>query len=113
MTGTRKLGRRTSSRIAMLRSMVTFLLENGTMKTTITRAKEIKAIAERMITLGRKNDLATKRQVMKFITKEDVTKKIFDELAPKYAEKNGGYVKINKLGQRRGDAAEMAIVRLI
>ena len=113
MTGTRKLGRRTSSRRAMLRSLVTFLLENGEIKTTVTRAKEVKALTEKIITLGRNNNLSAKRQVMTFVTKEDVTKKIFDELAPKYANRQGGYVAINKLGQRRGDAAEIALLRLI
>ena len=110
----RKLGRTNSAaRVAMLRAMVTYLLENGQIKTTVTRAKEVAPLAEKMITLAKKNNLATYRQALAFITKEGVTKKLFDEIAPKYAEKNGGYTRITKLGPRRGDAAEMAIIELL
>ena len=97
----------------MLRGMVTFLLENGKIETTITRAKEVRAEAEKMITLGKANTLHTKRQVYSYITKESVAKKLFDEIVPKYAERNGGYTRIYKLGPRRGDAAEMAIIELV
>ena len=96
MPGTRKLGRPSDHRKAMLRGMVTFLLENG-----------------KMITLGKVNALHTKRQVLSYVTKEDVAKKVFDEIAPKYADKNGGYTRIYKIGPRRGDAAEMAIIELV
>ncbi|MBR2352975.1 MAG: 50S ribosomal protein L17 [Clostridia bacterium] len=113
MPGTRKLGRPTAHRNAMLRGMVTLLLENGQVETTLTRAKEVRSMAEKMITLGKKNTLASRRAAMAYITKEDVVTKVFNELAPMYAERNGGYTQIYKLGPRRGDGAEMAIVRLI
>ena len=113
MPGTRKLGRDTAHRTAMLRAMVTFLLENGKIETTVTRAKEVRSLTEKMITIAKDNDLHHKRMAMAFITKEGVTKKLFDEIAPKYAEKNGGYTRITKLGPRRGDAAEMAIIELL
>ena len=113
MPGTRKLGRPTAHRIAMLRGMVTLLLENGQIETTLTRAKEVRSMAEKMITLGKKNTLASRRAALAYITKEDVVSKLFNEIAPGYAKRNGGYTQIFKLGARRGDAAEMAIVRLI
>ena len=113
MPGTRKLGRTSDHRKAMLRGMVTFLLENGQIETTVTRAKEVRAVAEKMITIGKNNDLHSKRQVLSYVTKEDVAKKLFDEIAPKYADRNGGYTQIVKIGPRRGDAAEMAIIELV
>ena len=113
MPGTRKLGRPTAHRHAMLRGMVTLLLENGQVETTLTRAKEVRSIAEKMITLGKKNTLASRRAALAYITKEDVVTKLFNEIAPKYANRQGGYTQIFKIGARRGDAAEMAIVRLI
>ena len=113
MPGTRKLGRTTAHRNAMLRGMVTYLLENGSIETTLTRAKEVRSVAEKMITLGKKNTLASRRAALAYITKEDVVTKLFSEIAPKYANRNGGYTQIFKIGARRGDAAEMAIVRLI
>ena len=113
MAGTRKLGRPTDQRIAMLRGMVTALLENGKIETTVTRAKEVRPLAEKMITLGKRGDLNARRQALSFITKEDVVKKVFDELAPKYAERNGGYTRIVKTGVRRGDNAPMAIIALV
>ena len=113
MPGTRKLGRTTAHRNAMLRGMVTLLLENGQVETTLTRAKEVRSIAEKMITLGKKNTLASRRAALAYITKEDVVTKVFVELAPLYAERNGGYTQIYKLGPRRGDGAEMAIVKLV
>ena len=108
----RKLGRTSDQRRAMLRAMVTYLLENGQIKTTITRAKEVAPLAEKMITLAKQNDLAAYRQALGFITKEDVAKKLFQELGPKYAGRNGGYTRVVKIGPRRGDCAEMAIVQL-
>ena len=113
MAGTRKLGRPTAHRKSMLRGMVTYLLENGQIETTLTRAKEVRCMAEKMITLGKKNTLASRRQALAYITKEDVVTKVFSEIAPKYAERNGGYTTIYKLGQRRGDAAEMALIKLV
>ena len=109
----RKLGRTSDQRRAMLRAMVTYLLENGQIKTTITRAKEVAPLAEKMITLARQNDLAAYRQALGFITKEDVAKKLFQELGPKYAGRNGGYTRVVRIGPRRGDAAEMAIIQLV
>ncbi len=113
MPGTRKLGRATDSRNAMLRAMVTYLFENGKIETTVTRAKEVRAMAEKMVTLGKSGDLHTKRQICSYITKEDVAKKVMDVYAPKYADRNGGYTRIIKTGMRRGDAAEMAIIELV
>ena len=113
MPGTRKLGRTSDHRKAMLRAMVTFLLENGRIETTVTRAKEVRSMAEKMITIAKTNDLHSKRQVFAYVTKEDVAKKLFDEIAPKYADVNGGYTRIVKIGPRRGDAAEMAVIELV
>ena len=113
MPGTRKLGRPTAHRMAMLKGMVTLLLENGSIETTVTRAKEVRSLTDTMITLGKKNTLASRRAALSFITKEDVVKKLFDEIAPAYAERNGGYTAVYKIGPRRGDAAEMAIVKLV
>ena len=113
MPATRKLGKTTDQRMAMLRQQVTDLLDKGRMETTISRAKEIAPMAEKMITLGKSKSLANYRQALSFITREDVTKKLFDELGPKYAERNGGYTRITKLGPRRGDAAEMAVIELV
>ena len=113
MPGTRKLGRTTDQRRAMLRAMVTFLLENGKIETTVSRAKEVSALTEKFITIAKVENLANKRAAMAFITKEDVVNKLFTEIAPKYADKNGGYTRITKIGPRRGDAAEMAVIELI
>lgn len=113
MPGTRKLGRPTDQRMAMLRGMVTYLLENGRIETTLTRAKEVAALTDKMITLGKKGDLAAYRQALAFITKEDVAHDLFTITAPKMAKRNGGYTRIYKIGPRRGDAAEMAIIELV
>ena len=113
MPGSRKLGRPTDHRQAMLRGLVTYLLENGRIETTVTRAKEVRAMAERMITLGKEDTLHSRRQALAYITKEDVVKKLFDEIAPKYEATNGGYTRIIKTGPRRGDAAEMCIIELV
>ena len=113
MPGTRKLGRTSEHRTAMLSAMVTFLLENGKIETTVTRAKEVRAMTEKYITLAKNNTLSNKRQALAFITKEDVVAKLFNEIAPKNADVNGGYCRIIKVGPRRGDAAEMAIIELI
>lgn len=113
MPGTRKLGMPTDQRRALLRNQVTSFLENGRMTTTVTRAKETRSMAEKMITLGKKGTLAARRQALAFITKEDVVTKLFAEIAPKYADRNGGYTRIYKLGERRGDGAQMAILELV
>lgn len=113
MPGTRKLGRASDHREAMLRNMVTSLLEQGKMTTTVTRAKEVRALTEKMITLAKEDSLHNKRQALAFITKEDVVKKLFDDIAPKYKDVNGGYCRIIKTEARRGDAAEMCIIELV
>ena len=113
MFGTRKLGRTSDQRKAMLRQQTTALFENGKIETTFYRAKEVQPVAEKMVTLGKKNTLATYRRALSYITKEDVANKLFKEIAPKYADRNGGYTRIVKIGPRRGDAAEMAIIELI
>ena len=109
----RKLGRSSDQRKAMLRAMVTYLLENGQIKTTVTRAKEVAPVAEKMITLAKDNTLASYRQALAFIAKEDVANKLFKELGPKYADRKGGYTRVVRIGPRRGDAAEMAIIQLV
>ena len=113
MPGTRKLGRPTAHRKAMLRGLVTYLLQNGKVETTVTRAKEVRALAEKMITLGKQNTLASRRAAYAFITSDEVVQKLFDEIAPRYEDVNGGYTCIYKLGPRRGDAAEMALITLV
>ena len=109
----RKLGRTTAQRKAMLRGMVTLLLETGKIETTYTRAQEVSAKADEMITLGKKGDLAAYRAALAYITKEDVAKKLFSVIAPAYANVNGGYTQVYKMGPRRGDGAETAIVKLV
>ena len=106
MSHNRKLGKPTDQRIAMLRAMTTYLLENGQIKTTVSRAKEVAPMAENA-------NLANYRKALSYLTKEDVAKKLFDEIGPKYATRNGGYTRVVKIGPRRGDCAEMAIVQLV
>ena len=113
MAKNRKLGRPSDQRRAMLRAMTTYLLENGQIKTTYARAKEVAPVAEKMITLAKKNDLAAYRQALSYLTKEDVANKLFHEIGPKYADRNGGYTRVLKMGPRRGDAAELAIIQLV
>ena len=113
MSGNRKLGKRTDQRKAMLRAMVTYLLENGQIKTTLARAKEVAPLTEKMITLSKKNDLAAYRQALAFITKEDVAHKLFTEMNQKYMSRDGGYTRIVRMGPRKGDAAEMALIQLV
>ncbi len=113
MPGTRKLGRSTAHRTAMLRAMVTFLFQNGKIETTVTRAKEVRSMAEKMITIAKTNDLHSKRMVLSFLTSESVAYKLFNEIAPKYEDRQGGYTRITRIGPRRGDAAEMAIIELV
>lgn len=113
MPGTRKLGRDSAHRMAMLRAMVTYLMENGKIETTVTRAKEVRAMAEKVITIAMRGDLHAKRMVFSFITKETVAKKVIDDIAPRFKGKNGGYCRITRIGPRRGDAAEMAVIELL
>ena len=113
MFGTRKLGKTSAQRKALLRQQVTDLLENGKMETTFYRAKEVQPVVEKMITLGKKGNLAAYRKALSFITKEDVASKLFKEIAPKYADRNGGYTRVTRTGPRRGDAAEMAVIELV
>lgn len=102
MAGYRKLGRPTDQRKAMLRNLVTSFLKHGKIETTETRAKETRSLAEKMITLAKRGDLHARRQVLAFVTEEEVVKNLFDNIAPKYAERNGGYTRMYKVGPRRG-----------
>jgi len=113
MSTHRKLGRTSDQRRAMLRAMTTYLLENGQITTTVTRAKEVAPMAEKMITLAKQSNLAAYRQALSYLTKEDVAKKLFDKIGPQYADRNGGYTRVVRIGPRRGDAAEMAVVQLV
>ncbi len=113
MFGTRKLGRTSDQRRAMLRQQTTDLLEKGRLETTFWRAKEVQPVVEKMITLGKKGDLAAYRRALAYITKESVTHKLFKEVAPQYAQRNGGYTRVTRIGPRRGDAAEMAVIELV
>ena len=113
MPGTRKLGKTTAQRRAMLRQMVTDFLDKGKMETTVMRCKEIAPLAEKIITLGKKNTLASRRRAIAYITREDVVTKVFSETAPGYLSRNGGYTRITRTGARRGDAAEMAVIELV
>ena len=109
----RKLGRTNKHRRSMLANLTKDLIMNERIETTETRAKEVRSMAEKIITIGKNDSLHAKRQVYSFITKETVAKKVFDEISPKYKERNGGYTRIIKIGPRRGDAAEMAIIELV
>ncbi len=113
MFGTRKLGKTSDQRRALLRQQVTDLLANGKLETTFYRAKEVQPVVEKMITLGKKGNLAAYRRAMAYVTKEDVVHKLFKEIAPKYADRNGGYSRVTRIGARRGDAAEMAVIELV
>ncbi|AOR22432.1 50S ribosomal protein L17 [Clostridium taeniosporum] len=113
MAGYRKLGLPTDQRRAMLRNLVTSLLKHGKIETTVTRAKETRSLAEKMITLGKRGDLHARRQASAFIQEELVVKNLFDNVAPKYAERNGGYTRMYKKGPRRGDGAEVVILELV
>ncbi|MBF1050653.1 MAG: 50S ribosomal protein L17 [Peptostreptococcaceae bacterium] len=113
MANYRKLGRKTSHRNLMLRNLTTDVLKHGKITTTVTRAKETRRMAEKMITLGKKGDLNSRRAALAYITDEEVVKKLFSEIAPKYEERNGGYTRIIKLGERRGDSAPMSILELV
>ncbi|MBP2028046.1 large subunit ribosomal protein L17 [Acetoanaerobium pronyense] len=109
----RKLGRVSSHRNLMLRNLATDILKHGKVTTTEMKAKEAKRMVEKMITLGKRGDLHARRQAMAYLMDETVVKNLFDEIAPKYSERKGGYTRVLKLGPRRGDAAPMAIVELV
>jgi large subunit ribosomal protein L17 len=113
MAEQRKLGRPTDQRRAMLRNLVTSFLKNGKIETTVTRAKETQSLAEKMITLGKRGDLHARRQVLAYVTEEQVVTDLFEKIAPKYTERNGGYTRIYKMGPRRGDGAEVVILELV
>ena len=113
MFGTRKLGKTSEQRKAMLRQLVTDLLRGGKIETTFYRAKEVQPVVEKMITLGKKGGLANYRKALSFITDEDVANKLFKEIAPKYEDRKGGYTRVTRIGERRGDAAEMAVIELV
>jgi len=113
MPANRKLGKTTDQRMAMLRQQVTDFLDKGRMETTVTRAKEIAPLAEKMITLGKEGGLENYRQALAFITREDIAKRTFDELSAKYKDRTGGYTRITRIGPRKGDAAEMAVLELV
>ena len=113
MAGYRKLGLATDQRRAMLRSLVTSFLKHGRIETTETRAKETRSIAEKMITLAKRGDLHARRQVLAYVLEEDVVKTLFDEIAPKYADRQGGYTRIVKIGLRKGDAAMEVLLELV
>lgn len=113
MPGYRKLGVDSAHRRSMLRNLVTDLFRYGRIQTTDCRAKEARREAEKLITLAKRNDLHAKRQAMAYIKDEDVVAKLFDEIAPKYEERHGGYTRILKLGPRRGDVAEAVFLELV
>ena len=113
MPANRKLGKTTDQRMAMLRQQVTDFLDKGRMETTVTRAKEIAPLAEKMITLAKDGGLDNYRQALSFLTREDIAKRTFDELSAKYKDRTGGYTRITRIGPRKGDAAEMAVIELV
>lgn len=109
----RKMGMRKDQRRAALRNMTTSLLKEERIKTTVTRANEVQRLADKMITLGKKGDLHARRQVAAYLMDETVVKKLFDEIAPKYNDRSGGYTRILKTGYRRGDGAPLALIELV
>lgn len=113
MANRRKLGRVSAHRNAMLRNLTTELLKHGRIETTLPKAKELRRLTDNMITLGKKGDLHAKRQALSYLYDETVVKNLFEEIAGQYKDRNGGYTRIYRLGPRRGDAAEMAIIELV
>ena len=119
MSGYSRLARNSAQRKALLRDLITDLILNGSIQTTITKANELKRLADKMVTLGKKNTLASRRQAAKLVRPETdangvyALNKLFDEIAPRFAERNGGYTRVIKLGVRRGDAAEMAVIQFV
>lgn len=113
MAKQRKLGLPTDQRRAMLRNLVTSFLKHGKIETTVTRAKETKRLAEKMITLGKRGDLHSRRQVLSFVTEKEVVEELFQTIAPKYTDRTGGYTRIIRKGPRKGDGAEVVILELV
>jgi large subunit ribosomal protein L17 len=109
----RKLSRNSSHRRAMLRNLVTDLLDHGRLMTTLPKAKEVRPLAEKMITLGKRDNLHARRQLQSYLLRDGVAKKVFDTIAPRFADRNGGYSRIIKLGNRKGDGADLAIIELL
>lgn len=109
----RKLQRNSAQRRALLRSLVTSFLEKGRIRTTLAKAKETRPLAEKMITLAKRNTLHTRRQALRFVYKKEVVKKLFDDLGPRFSERPGGYTRIVKIGARSGDGAEMALLEMV
>jgi len=109
----RKLSRNTSHRRALLRNLVTDLLDHGRLMTTLPKAKEVRPLAEKMITLGKRDNLHARRQLEAFLLREAVAKKVFESIAPRFADRNGGYSRIIKMGNRKGDGADLAIIELL
>jgi large subunit ribosomal protein L17 len=109
----RKLSRNTSHRRSLLRNLVTSFLEHGRLMTTLPKAKEVRPLAEKMITLGKRDTLHARRQVYAYLLKDTIAKKVFDTIAPKFSSRNGGYSRIIKLGNRQGDGADLAIIELL
>lgn len=113
MNGYKKLGRNSAHRKSMLRNLVTDLFREGRITTTLDRAKEAGREAEKLVTLAKRGDLHARRQVLAYVFDEDVVTKLFDEIAPEYAERNGGYTRVLKLGPRQGDNAEVVYIELV
>jgi len=109
----RKLSRNTSHRRAMLRNLVTDFLEHGRLMTTLPKAKEVRPLAEKMITLGKRDNLHARRQVQSYLMRDGIAKTVFDTIAPRFADRKGGYSRIIKLGNRKGDGADLAIIELL
>jgi large subunit ribosomal protein L17 len=109
----RKLSRNTSHRRALLRNLVTDLLEHGRLMTTLPKAKEVRPLAEKMITLGKRDSLHARRQVQSYLMRDGIAKSVFDTIAPRFADRKGGYSRIIKLGNRKGDGADLAIIELL
>ncbi|GMB10728.1 MAG: 50S ribosomal protein L17 [Candidatus Improbicoccus devescovinae] len=109
----RKLNKSSSHRLSLLRTMITFLMSHGRIITTFAKAKEVGVAAEKLITKAKIDNLHRRRQIWAYLTNKFIAKKLFDEIAPKYSNRNGGYTRVLKIGQRRGDAAEMAVLELI
>jgi large subunit ribosomal protein L17 len=109
----RKLGRTTSARKALFRSALTSLFAHERIETTEAKAKELRGLADKLITLAKRGDLAARRQAIASLADENVVRKLFDEIAKKYTDRQGGYTRILKLGPRRGDAAPMVILELV
>lgn len=109
----RKLGRDSSARKALLRSIVISLFQHERIETTEAKAKELRKVADKMLTLAKRGDLHARRQALAYMVDEDVVKKLFDEIAPKYTDRQGGYTRIIKTGVRQGDAAPMVIIELV